>query len=61
MREGDYLEDLGVDGKIILKWFFKKYDGDVKWIDPALVKTVTNFWVSYNEGNFLTNRGRTSF
>ena len=31
----DHLEDLGVDGKPVLKWIFEKLDGIMDWIDLA--------------------------
>jgi hypothetical protein len=29
----EHLKNLGVDGEVILKWAFKKYDGSVDWSD----------------------------
>ena len=58
LKDGDHLEDLGVDRRIILKWIFKKRMGGMEWIDLAqdrdmwwaLVNTVMNLWVPYNAG-----------
>ena len=33
--EGDLIGDPGVDGRIILKWTFRKFYGGMDWIDQA--------------------------
>jgi len=48
------LEDPGVEGRIILRWIFRKWVGDMDWMDLAqdrdscrvVVNSVMNFWVS---------------
>jgi hypothetical protein len=35
LREGDRLGDPGVDGRIILRWFFRKWDVGGYGLDPA--------------------------
>jgi hypothetical protein len=53
LREGDHLGGPGVDGRIILKWVFEKWDGGMDWIElaqdrdrwRALVNAVTNLRV----------------
>jgi hypothetical protein len=51
LREGDHLENPGLDGRIILKLIFEKWDGGMDWIDlaqdrdrwRAVVNEVMNF------------------
>jgi len=31
LRDRDHLQDLGVDGMILLKWIFKNLDGSIGW------------------------------
>jgi hypothetical protein len=33
LRERVDLENPGIDGRIILKWMFEKWDGGMEWID----------------------------
>jgi hypothetical protein len=35
LKEGDHLREPGVDGRIIVKWIFKKWDGGMDWIELA--------------------------
>jgi hypothetical protein len=63
MREGNHLEDPGVDVKIILKWIFRRWDvghaldrsgsgcGEVTGNVNAKIK----FGFQVNAGNFLTS------
>jgi hypothetical protein len=53
-RERGHWEDPGVDGRIILGWIFRKWDGGMDWIGLAkdrdrwwaLVNAVMNFRVT---------------
>jgi hypothetical protein len=64
LRERDRLEDRGIDGRVILRWVLKNWNGGggMDWIElaqdrdrwRALVNAAMNLQVPYNGGNFLT-------
>ena len=53
LREGDHLENPGLDGRMILKLIFEKWDGVMDWIGMAqesdrcraVVNAIMNFGV----------------
>jgi hypothetical protein len=63
----DYLEDPGIDGRIMLKWVFRMWDGGggggMDWVDlaqnryrwQALVNAVMNIQVPSYAGNSWTS------
>ena len=64
LRKRETLEDPGLDGRIILRWIFRKWDvGGMDWIElaedrdrwRAVVNSVMNLRVPYSAGNFLTS------
>jgi hypothetical protein len=53
LMDREHLDDLGIDGRIILKWIFKKRDRGMSWIDLAQNR---NRWAGSCEGgNELLN------
>jgi len=38
LTERDHFEDQGVDGRIILRWIFRRWEGGMVWIDLAQEK-----------------------
>jgi hypothetical protein len=35
LRERRHLDDLGLEGRLILRWVFRKWDGGMDWINLA--------------------------
>jgi hypothetical protein len=68
LRERGHLKDPGVDGSIILKWIFRKWDEGMNWIDlvpdrdrwRAVVNAVMKLRVPKMQGIFGLDEGRSA-
>jgi hypothetical protein len=71
-QEKSHLEDPSINGRIILRWIFRKWEvgcEGMDWIDlahdrdrwRALVNAVTNLQVPLNARKFLTSREPVTF
>jgi hypothetical protein len=45
-QASSHVQDPGVDGRIILKWIFKQWDGDMDWIE--LAQDTDRWWALVN-------------
>ena len=63
MKERKRVENLDIDGRILLKWILKNTIGGVDWINLAqdrdkrlaAMGAVMNFRILQNAGNFFTS------
>jgi hypothetical protein len=62
LKEGDHLDNPGIDGSIMLKWTFEKWGGGMDWISlaqdrdrwQAVVNVIMNLWVAENAGSLIS-------
>jgi len=63
LKERDHFGDPGVDGRIIFRWIFRKWDVEVRTIElaqerdrwRALVNAIMNLCSPLNAENFLAS------
>jgi len=58
LRDGDHLEDPGVDVRVILKWIFRKWMRDMDWTDLAQDRDRWRALVCVNEHSGSIKHGK---